>query len=240
MILYKNPEKVMTKRERPSRTINIKIEEKPSRPTYTFKNNKERYKYCTMIKNMVRATPEYREYIAFLKKYMHMDKCEVWTNLQTENKKYRIELHHTPFTLMEIVNVVVTKRQELGETLNPYLVTEEVLELHYDDKVGLINLCITAHELAEKDRIFIPLQRVYQNYVAFVEEYEEFMDSTLKQKIELIIQMSQKCDQIVSDVLDPEFTYIDIEGVLFPEVPDEWGKLLQDVSLEKSLGVEDK
>ena len=240
MILYKNPEKVMTKKIRPSRTIDIRIEEKPTRPTYTFRNNKERYNYCCLIKAMVRASPEYREYIAFLKKYMRMNKCAVWSKLPTDTKRYRIELHNTPFTLMEIINVVVSKRQELGETLNPYLVTEEVLELHYDDKVGLINLCITAHELAEKDRIFIPLQHIYQNYVAFVEDYEEFMDSNLKQKIELIIQMSQKCDQIVSDVLDPEFVYINIEGIDFPEVPEEWGKLLKDVSLESSLGVDDK
>jgi hypothetical protein len=239
MILYKNPSKEVLKRERPIRTMDIKIDEKPERPTYTFKNNKERYKYCTMIKMMVRSSYEYREYIKFLKKYMHMDNCIVFSNLQTENKHYRIELHHDPFTLMEIVNVVVSKRQALGESLNPYLVTEEVLELHYDDKVGLINLSITAHELAEKGRIFIPLQRIYQRYDLFVEEYEEYMDDTLKQKIELIIQMSQKCDQIVSDVLDPEFTYVNIDGVPFPEVPDEWGKLLKDVSIENTLDVDE-
>ena len=239
MILYKNPSKEVLKRERPIRTMDIKIDEKPERPTYAFKNNKERYKYCTMIKMMVRSSLEYREYIKFLKKYMHMDKCVVFENLQTENKHYRIELHHDPFTLMEIINVVVSKRQALGESLNPYLVTEEVLELHYDDKVGLINLSITAHELAEKGRIFIPLQRIYQRYDLFVEEYEEYMDDTLKQKIELIIQMSQKCDQIVSDVLDPEFTYVNIDGVTFPEIPDEWGKLLKDVSIENTLDVDE-
>ena len=58
----------------------------------------------------------------------------------------------------------------------------------------------------------------------------ETMDDTLKQKIELIIQMSQKCDQIVSDVLDPEFVYVNIDGVEFPEVPEEWGKILKDLT----------
>ena len=238
MILYKNPKKEIAKKDRPKRTLDIRIEEKPERPSYAFRNNKERYKYCTTVKMLVRSTSEYREYIKFLKKYMNMDKCVVFPNLQTDSKRYSIELHHCPFTLMEIINVVVTKRQELGESLNPYLVAEEVLELHYDDKVGLINLSITAHELAEKGRIFIPLQRIYQRYDLFVNEYEEYMDSTLKQKIMLIIQMSQKCDQIVSDVLDPEFTYVNIDGVEFPEIPEEWGKLLKDVSIESSLNEE--
>ena len=234
MILYKNTNQSNIKK-RPIKTVNLSIEEKPERPTYTFRNNKERFRYVTMVKNMIRSSPEYREYIKFLKKYMHMDKCIVFSNLCTENKHYRIELHHSPFTLAEIINTVVSKRQELGESLNPYFVAEEVMELHYDDKVGLINLSITAHELAENGRIFIPLQWIYQRYDLFVEEYEEYMDSTLKSKIEMIIQMSNKCGDIVSDVLDPEFVYVNIDGYNFPEVPDEWGKLLDNVSLDNTL-----
>lgn len=236
MILYKNTNNKRAKVERPIRTITITDYEKPERPVYTFKNNKERYAYVTYVKNLIRKTPEYREYVSFLKKYMHMNKCVVFNNLGSDpNKKYRIELHHTPFTLAEIINVVVTKRQQLGESLNPRFVAEEVLELHYDDKVGLINLSITAHELAEKGRIFIPLQLIYQRYDLFVNEYEMYMDSTLKSKIEMIIQMSQQCGNIVSDVMDPEFVYIDIDGFKFPEVPEKWGNLLKDVTLENSL-----
>lgn len=234
MVLYKNTGNI-TKVERPIRNITINIEEKPERPSYTFKNNKERYKYCVLVKNMIRKSKEYREYIAFLKKHMHMDKCVVFKNLNTENKRYSIELHHTPFTLAEIINVVVSKRQALGESLNPFLTAEEVMELHYDDKVGLINLSITAHELTESGRIFIPLQWIYQRYDLFVNEYEEYMDSTLKSKIEMIIQMSNQCGDIVSDILDPEFTYVDIDGYKFPEVPEEWASVLKDVSLESSL-----
>lgn len=235
MVLYKN---IQNKKypKRPIRTMDIKIEEKPERPIYTFKNNKERYKYCTMVKNMVRRTPEYRGYVSFLKKYMHMDKCVVFNKLVSENhKRYSIELHHTPFTLMEIINVVVSKRQANGETLNPFFVAEEVLLLHYDDKVGLINLSVTAHELSENGRIFIPLQWVYQNYAKFVEDYEDYMDDNLKSKIEMIIQMSQTSDKIVSDVLDPEFVYVNIEGFDFPEIPDSWKDSLQSVSLENTL-----
>lgn len=235
MILYKNVNKESI-RKRPIRTIDISIEEKPERPTYTFKNNKERYKYCTKVKAMIRSSNAYREYIKFLKRYMHMDKCVVFRGIQPgEGKRYSIELHHTPFTLMEIINTVVSKRQELGQTLNMQLVAEEVMELHYDDKVGLINLSVTAHELTEKGRIFIPLQWVYQNYASFVDEYEPYMDSTLKSKIEMIIQMSQQSDQIVSDVTDPEFTYINVDGWDFPEVPDEWANVLKDLTVEKSL-----
>ena len=238
MILYKDLNKKKYQ-ERPKRIMDITIDEKPERPVYDLKNNKERFKYCTMIKNMVRKSPEYREYVTFLKKHMGMDSCDAFRQLKPDyeaHKRYRIELHHTPFTLMEIINVVVTKRQTLGETLNPNNVVEEVLELHYDGKVGLINLSVTAHELAENGRIFIPLQRIrHQGYIDFVNEYENFMDSNLISKIEMIIKMSQKCNDMVSDVMDPEFVDVNIDGFSFPEVPEEWGKALKDVSLENTL-----
>lgn len=238
MILYKDLDKKKYK-ERPKRILDIKIEEKPSRRVYTMSSNKERYKYCEMIKLKVRRTPEYRDYVSFLKRVVGMNYCDVFRGIKSDpstHKKYRIELHHTPFTLMEIINVVVSKRQAFGETLNPNFVAEEVLGLHYDGKVGLINLSITAHELAEKGRIFIPLQRIYhQGYVDFVNEYEQYMDSNLKAKIEMMIQMSQKATDIVSDCLDPEFVYVNIDGFEFPEIPDEWGKALEKVSLENTL-----
>lgn len=237
MILYKNAAaQAKKKRNRPIRTVDISFEEKPERPVYAFKNNKERRRYIDMIKMMVRHSPEYREYVSFLKKYMNMGHCDVYRNLSVDNgKKYTIELHHCPFTLDEIINVVISKRQELGEDLNPYFTADEVMGLHYDDKVGLIDLSKTAHELAEHGRIFIPLQRIYQRYDLFVNEYENYMESPLKSKIEMIIQMSQKCDDIVSDCLDPEFTYVNIEGVDYPSVPDEWGRLLESVSLDNTL-----
>lgn len=235
MILYKDVNEQNVK-QRLSRTIPINVEEKPQRPVYDFKSNKERYKYCVMIKNMVRNFPEYRQLVSFLKKYMNMNKCVVFNKLQNgDGKHYTIELHHHPYTLIEIINTVVSKRQEYGESLNPYRTIEEVLGLHYDGEVGLINLSITAHELAESGKIFIPLQWVYQRYDKFTEKYEEFMDSTLKQKIELLIQMSQKSDKLASNILDPEFTYIKVDGWDLPEVPEEWSKLLSKLSIEDGI-----
>lgn len=241
MILYKDLSKKKYQ-ERPIHIKDIEIVEKPERPVYVFKTKKDRYKYCTMVKNLVRRVPEYREYVSFLKKHMHMNKCVVFNKLPTDNprKRYSIELHHTPFSLMEIVNTVLSKRQALGESIKPNLVAEEILELHYDGKVGLINLSVTAHELTENGRVFIPLQWIYQRYDQFVEEYEEYMDDALKSKIELLVQMSQACDSIVSDILDPEFVYVNIDGFDLPEIPEKWGKLLDNVSIENTLNKDEE
>lgn len=228
MILYKQNQKSSVETKVPKRTMDLRIEEKPERPQYIFRSNKDRKKYIDMVKAYIRASMEYKSYIQFLKTHIDMDKCAVLKHLPTGNgKRYSIELHHDPFTLFEIINIVLARDESIGEPNNPYKLAEEVMELHYDDMVGLINLSTTMHELTEHGKIFIPLQYIYQRYDKFYDEFEDYMDDTMKAKIQLKVQMSLKCDKIISNCLDPEFVYMNVDGWDFPQVPEEWGKALK-------------
>ena len=33
-----------------------------------------------------------------------------------------------------------------------------------------------------------------------------------------------KCGDIQSNILNPEFIYVDVDGYTFPQIPEEWGK----------------
>lgn len=235
MILYKNSSDSKIKR-RSIKNVNISIEEKPERPKYIFTTNRDRVKFIKMCESVIRSSMEYKEYISFLKNNMDMDRCAVLVGLSSENgRKYSIEIHHGPFNLFEIVDTVISKREALNELINPYLIAEEVMALHYDELVGLIPLSITMHELVHNDKIFIPLQYYYQKFDLFYDRYEEYISSVTKGKIDLLVNMSMKCDKIQSDILDPEFVYINVEGFEFPEIPEEWGKLLEKTDLESTL-----
>lgn len=228
---YKPTTFTVGKRERPIRTVKMQIEEKPQRKEYNTLSKNGRYKFITMIKNRVRNTPEYRQYIEFLKKYKGMSKSHVLPNVSMGNgKKYSIELHHEPFSMFEIIDIVLTRRETMGESIRPYDIMEEVLELHYDDKVGLVPLDVTSHELCEKNLIFIPLQDIYHRYDLFFDEYNALCEipEKIKKKIEIKIELSEQLESglVMSDMLNPEFTYFEINGFKFPEVPEDWSKLL--------------
>lgn len=231
MMTYKPTTFTIGKRQRPIRTLKLQIDDKPTRMQYDTFSNKGRYKYLTMVKNGVRSTPEYREYVEFLKKYRGMHTSKVLPNVKIDTgKKYSIELHHEPFSLMEICDIVLTKREAQGESIAPLQVIEEVLELHYDGKVGLVPLDITTHELCEKMLIFIPLQDIYQRYDKFYDEYSLLCDipEKIEKMLEIKVELSEKLESglVMSDMINPEFTYLDVNGQLFPEVPEEWGQLL--------------
>lgn len=231
MMNYKPTTFTKGKRERPNRTIKLQIDEKPTRKEYNLISSKGRYKFITMLKMKIRNTLEYRSYIEFLKKYRGMHKSYVLPQVRIDTgKKYSIELHHDPFTMFEIIDIVVTKREACGESLDVFDIMEEVLELHYDGKVGLVPLDITSHELCEKSLIFIPLQDIYQRYDLFYDEYDALCEipQKIRTKLEIMIELSEKLESgvVMSDMLNPEFTYLEVNGQQFPEVPKEWGEQL--------------
>lgn len=231
MINYKPTTFTNGKRERPIRTIKMQIDEKPIRKEYNLLSSKSRFKFITMIKSQVRTSPEYREYIDFLKKHRGMFRSHVLPQASIEvGKRYSIEIHHEPFTLFEIIDIVLTKREALGESINPLQIMEEVMLLHYEDKIGLIPLDITTHELCEKGNIFIPLQDIYGRYDKFYDEYSALCEipDKIEKKLEIKVELSEKLESgvILSDMLHPEFTYLEVNGQKYPEVPKEWGEAL--------------
>ena len=234
-VLYKNLENKRPNRKK--RTINITIQEKPERPVAHFRSNKDRVKYIKHIERVIRRSLEYKDFIRMLKLKMGMNKCAVFPNIENGNgKKYSIEVHHEPFTLFDIVNIVMVRRESENESINVYDVADEVLELHYAGLIGLISLSVTIHELVGCNQVFIPLQWIYHDYHKFYELYSDYIDENIREKIELKAELSLKCGgKIMSNVLDPEFVYFDIDGFDVVEYPDSWAAAIQknkDCSLE--------
>ena len=224
MILYRNTKSAKPHVERPRQVLNVEIAESPERPRFLDRNARERRKFIAKCEKLVRSSDEYKTYIKFLKSHFDMDHCEVLPNIINGNgKKYSIEIHHEPFQLSWITDTVIHKRQDLTESLNPYLIADEIMDLHYKGWVGLIPLCITAHELVHSDQISIPLQYIYQNYHLFAKEYDIWIPDYVKDIIRMKAELSIKSPKIQSDLLlNPTVTYVDVEGFDYPKVPEEW------------------
>lgn len=222
MILYKSGF-ASGKKERPKKEIKVNIDELPVRPQPKYNTPRDMEKYIKTCEIVIRKSLEYREYIKFLKENFNMNECLILSNLKNgEHKRYRIEIHHEPFTLFDIVETVIARRLENGESISTLKVADEVMDLHYSGMVGLVPLTATMHELVHAGRIFIPLQFIYHKYNEFFAEYEDYMNDALKEKIEAKVNLSLHTQDLVSDVLDVEFAYLNVDGFKFPEIPDSW------------------
>ena len=123
---------------------------------YDFMNEKDMKKYFADIEKTVRQSFEYRKYIAYLRENMDMNKCSIYQNVSNADSfSVKIEIHHDPITLYDIVVTVFNKRKAYKEDLSIFMVAKEVMYVHYCLMVGLIPLAETVHELVHNKYLFI-------------------------------------------------------------------------------------
>lgn len=197
------------------RTIQTVIPEEMEYSVF-INSDKDKVKFIKRCEKVIRSSNEYRDYVAFLKENIDMDKCAFWKNVSSENsKRVKIEIHHEPFTLFDIVSVVVERFLDQGYPLNDLLIADEVMELHYANMVGLIPLSKTIHQIVHNStKIRIPLNMVYGDYTSFLtsEKYEPYVDE-LFEKLEIKINETKNLTESNFDDLRKEFTYLEMKDV---------------------------
>lgn len=187
---------------------------------YVLLNDKDKVKFIKMIERIVRSSLEYKQYIRFLKDEIDMTECSFFNNVNNKNgSKVSIEIHHEPFTLFDIVQIVTEKYIRTGTELNPLDIAEEVMILHYKNHVGLIPLSITVHQLVHDGKLFIPLQNVFGKYTKFIEEYRSIIE-TLDVNNILRTKFEMSKDLTINDMtlLETKYVYLDIDGFSFPQM----------------------
>jgi hypothetical protein len=179
---------------------------------------KQKIKFIKRIEAIVRSSMEYKDYVAYCKENLDMNSCIFLANVSNDGnrgrKRISIELHHDPFTLMDIVWTVVNKYEEQGLPYNDLLIADEVLEMHYSNMVGLVPLSKTMHQMVHNsDKIKIPLYVVYGQYSEFVEKYGEYMEPELMDKLERKVNYTKSVTKEDFDAIQKQFTYLEIDGV---------------------------
>lgn len=167
---------------------------------YCLEDEKEFNKFINDTERDIRRSYEYREFIKYIRDNMQMNKCaflEGVTNEETFDIK--IEIHHYPFSLHDIVEIVLKKRLYYKESTSKFMVAKEVMSLHYKLVVGLIPLSQTVHELAHSGKLFVPSDKVVGRYNMFVDLYKPFC--TVEQ-LEVLDRIEKYSRENRSDILD--------------------------------------
>ena len=111
----------------------------PVEKTYVIMNDKDKINLIKTVERIVRRSLEYKQYIKFLKDEIDMTSCSFFSNISNKNNtSIGIEIHHEPFTLFDITQIIVEKFIDQDMEINPLLISDEVMKLHYQCKVGLI------------------------------------------------------------------------------------------------------
>jgi len=155
---------------------------------YIESDQKEKIQFIRYIESLSRHSMELKQYITFLKENLDMTKCAILNNVDAESAT--IELHHFPFTLFDIVRIVVDKAIYYKSDITSFDLVSEVVRLHYEGLVGLVPLSATAHELAHSGKIILSLRSVHGKWDKFVEQYRQFISEEDISRLKFLIRSS--------------------------------------------------
>lgn len=179
-----------------------------------FEDKKEFVKFMYRQEKLIRDSLEMEQYIEFLKSKHGMDTCGVHPNI-SRDKGFRIELHHTPFTLFDIVSAVINKRLQKGESLKMQLIAQEVMQLHYLDLCGLYACCQLCHVAIHSDEIgskfYIPMANVWGDPKTFASMYYPYFSDALKTKWDNLCILDKgytMIDNILPRELQKKYIYV--------------------------------
>ena len=186
----------------------------------TLNSDKDKAKFIKRVESLIRSSMEYRDYISFLKEYVNMTHCAFFNNIENaQGNHVRIEIHHEPLTLFDIVHAVLNKHMEEGIPVNDLFIADEVMLLHYKNQVGLIPLSKSVHQIIHHGTdLVIPLNMVYGNYTEFVDEYSDYLDPSIVEKLERKIDETKTIQaEKIASKLTPQYVYVEVDGFMLPQ-----------------------
>lgn len=138
-------------------------------PTDVKKNKK----FIKRIEATIRRSEEYSNYLGYLHQEMNLNNDVIFGNISAD--KAKLEFHHYPFTLYDIVEIVVNKHIKKHDKFNSFQVSEEILRLHFQNKIGLALVAKTTHDLMHAGKLYIPMESVFGDVNSFVDEYRDYL-----------------------------------------------------------------
>ena len=145
-----------------------------------------------------------------------MNQCEFFQNFDGSQKPGLIQIHHEPFDLFSITQIVMNRQEKELGYINELQVAEEVMRLHYRGLVGLIPLSVTAHELVHDGKLIVPLNCVYGKFVQFVKEYYDYIDDVLLVMLNEKIEQTKNLKAEDMSILSVRYIYTDVDGYNLP------------------------
>ena len=186
----------------------------PRLPVIT--NDRQRVKLIKTIETYVRSSLEYKDLIKYLKDYIDMNQCEFFQNFDGSQKPGLIQIHHEPFDLFSITQIVMNRQEKELGYINELQVAEEVMRLHYRGLVGLIPLSVPAHESVHDGKLIVPLNCVYGKFVQFVKEYYDYIDDVLLVMLNEKIEQTKNLKAEDMSILSVRYIYTDVDGYNLP------------------------
>lgn len=156
--------------------------------------------FVKAVERMVRSSTYYSRYIKYLKEDIGLTHCQVLSNIEDEYAD--IEMHHGPIlTLFDYAAIITDYLLAKGKKINTFIVSDILLEEHYNNLIQVVMLSETVHEQVHENNIFINLKQAFGDLDAFLKKYRQGIHPEQIEKINKYIQKSEEFESFDNNVL---------------------------------------
>lgn len=177
--------------------INNKNRNLVGRFFFTSMDGKDTKRFIKNVERLVRSSPSYKKYIAYLGDQGLVNDV-VYSKITAE--KATLEFHHYPFTLYDIVEIIVNYHLKRRDKFTSLSITDEVIRCHFDNLIGLARLSKTSHQLTHAGKLFVPLDSVFGNVNEFVNKY---YDGFFPDQIDTYNNLIKLDEDVTAGKIDP-------------------------------------
>jgi len=145
--------------------------------------------FIKSVKLMVRTSEEYKEFINYVKTYQGLKYCSFLGNIDDCEGEVTIEIHHTPLTIHEVIEVIAGHLIMEKKPITTYDIAHITMEEHFLQNVGVVPVSKTMHELIHDGKINVNIDQVFGNISRFLQKYSKGVDPSLIRRVESFIKI---------------------------------------------------
>lgn len=134
-----------------------------------FSDEKELIKFIKSIESQIRFSPEYRIWTSYIRECLGFYMCSITGEVHAQT---RVDLHHHPVSLFAIVKTVIFKYINSSKEFCSFDIAEDVIELHYENRIGYLPLVRSLHEKYHSGFLSIPIELVHGDYHYLIREFD--------------------------------------------------------------------
>ncbi len=142
-----------------------------------FEDEGEQIRFIKSVEKMVRRSQEYGLWRSYITDVLGQTTCEITNESITDCS---IEVHHHPLGLYTIVETVVRSYLDHKREFSTFDIAKDVIELHFQNKVGYMVLISNMHEKFHNGKLQLPIEFVKGDYKWIPQHYSMEDDAYAK------------------------------------------------------------
>jgi hypothetical protein len=135
----------------------------------SFNTEKEQIAFIRNVEKLIRSSLEYKLWVSYITSTLGHTKCCLTDEKLSE---CQLDVHHHPLDLFLIVKMIINDFIEKNTEFTTYDICEQVMELHYQNKVSYMVLLSDLHYKYHNGFQKLPIEYVHGDYKYLLDNFK--------------------------------------------------------------------